>query len=161
MDEEPKYSYSTEELDEILRKMEKGITPLISDDMMKEVQLRKKEVELLSQGGDDDDIEEYLSEVEKHKKLVEYLNDQKHKATKTEAYVYTMTAEQLKEIEEDMSISYVRENPKSPYNKSASDMKMSEEKREILTKLSKLRNCYYNQKDYNRKDSNHRDSSHT
>jgi tetratricopeptide (TPR) repeat protein len=148
MDEEPKYSYSTEELDEILRKMEKGITPLISDDMMKEVQLRKKEVELLSQGGDDDDIEEYLSEVEKHKKLVEYLNDQKHKATKTEAYVYTMTADQLKEIEEDMSISFVRENPKSPYNKSASDMKMSEEKREILTKLSKLRNCYYNQKDY-------------
>ena len=73
MDEEPKYSYSTEELDEILRKMEKGITPLISDDMMKEVQLRKKEVELLSQGGDDDDIEEYLSEVEKHKKLVEII----------------------------------------------------------------------------------------
>lgn len=148
MGEDAKYSYSTEELDEILRKMEKGITPLIPEDMMKEVELRRKELQMFSGDEDDEDIEEYLDEVEKHKKLVKYLNEQKHKATKREAYVYTMTPEQLKEIEEDMSISFVRENPNSPYNKPSFDAEMSDEKREVLIKLSKLRNCYYNQKDY-------------
>ena len=147
MDEESKYSYSTEELDAILRKMEKGITPIIPDDMMKEVLLRKRELELL-RTGDDENLEEYLSEVEKHKKLTRALKEREHKATKTEAYVYTMTPEQLKEIEEDMTTTFVRENPNSPYNRSSFDSEMSEEKREILIKLSKLRNCYYNQKDY-------------
>lgn len=148
MDDESKYSYSIEELDEILRKMESGVTPLIPADMMKEVELRKKELELWRGEGDDEDCEEFLSEVEKHKKLVSYLNEQKHKATKKEAYIYTMTPEQLKEIEEDMNTTFVRENPNSPYNRSSFDVEMSEEKREIMTKLAKLRNCYYNQKEY-------------
>lgn len=149
MADEPKYSYSIEELDDVLRKMEKGIMPLIPEDMMKEVELRKKELHLLANDDEDDeDVEEYLSEVEKHKKLVKYLNEQKHKATKREAYVYTMTPEQLRSIEEDMGTTFVRENPNSTYNKPSFDAEMSAEKREILMKLSKLRNCYYNQKDY-------------
>lgn len=148
MADEPKYSYSTDELDDVLRKMEKGIMPLIPEDMMKEVELRRRELNLLRGDEDDEDVEEYLSEVEKHKKLVKYLNEQKHKATKREAYVYTMTPEQLKEIEEDMGTTFVRENPNSKYNRPSFDSEMSEEKRNILIKLSKLRNCYYNQKDY-------------
>ena len=135
MDEESKYSYSIEELDAILRKMEKGITPIIPDDMMKEVQLRKRELELL-RTGDDEDLEEYLSEVEKHKKLTRALKEREHKATKTEAYVYTMTPEQLKEIEEDMTTTFVRENPNSPYNKSSFDSEMSG----LKTKIYKFSN---------------------
>ena len=58
------------------------------------------------------------------------------------------TEEQLKKIEYDMSAVYVREDPNSVYNKDTIDVNMSEERREIMQKLSKLRNCYYNQKDY-------------
>jgi hypothetical protein len=42
MADEPKYSYSIEELDDVLRKMEKGIMPLIPEDMMKESNLEKR-----------------------------------------------------------------------------------------------------------------------
>jgi hypothetical protein len=56
MADEPKYSYSIEELDEVLRKMEKGIMPLIPEDMMKEVELRRKELHLLANDEDDEDV---------------------------------------------------------------------------------------------------------
>lgn len=141
---EHQFLYPKKELLDIIQKLNKGITPLIPEDELEEAKLLMRQME----AEDDEDDEELLVEVEKHKRMVALAEKEKHKATKRDAYVYTMTEEQLKKIEYDMSAVYVREDPNSVYNKDTIDVNMSEERREIMQKLSKLRNCYYNQKDY-------------
>ena len=144
MDNEHQFLYPKKELLDIIQKLNKGITPLIPEDELEEAKLLMRQME----AEDDEDDDELRAEVEKHKRMVALAEKEKHKATKRDAYVYTMTEEQLKKIEYDMSAVYVREDPNSVYNKDTIDVNMSEERREIMQKLSKLRNCYYNQKDY-------------
>ena len=148
---EIKYAYPVEELDTILEQIEQGIQPMISDDMMNEVQLRRKE--LLSKMGtvdySDIDTADTAAIIDKHKELMKkQIENERHKATKTDVIIIKVSDEKKKEIREQMSSSIIRSNPNDTYNKTDEELYQSESRRKVELKLKSVRNCYYNQKDY-------------
>ena len=146
MENEEKYIYPVEELDKIIRDMEMGISPMIPDDMMKEVQLRIKEIKAELFDEDEDEYDEDLAE---HRKAVqEHLEKKRREATKHDIIVIKLNDKQKETLEEEMSVSIVRPDPNSLYNMSDEELYSTEESKAIRQKLSRIRNCYYNSEDY-------------
>ena len=148
---EIRYAFPTDELDSIIEQIEQGIQPMISDAMMNEVRLRQKE--LLKKMGtvdySDIDSTDTAAIIDKHKELMKkQIENERHKATKTDVIVIKISEEKKKEIREQMSSSIVRTNPNDRYNRTDEELYQSESRRAIELKLKSLRNCYYNQTDY-------------
>lgn len=142
-----KYVYPVEELDKIIDQMSKGITPMMSDQMQLEVKLRYKELQNELFDGDDEDID--TEDIKRHNEMMkQHLEEQRRKATKNDVVIIKLSEEQQKQIREDMEVSIVRPNPNSMYNMSDDELYSSEERKIIQQKLSRIKNCYYNQIDY-------------
>lgn len=142
-----KYVYPVEELDKIIDQMSKGITPMMSDQMQLEVKLRYKELQNELFDGDDEDID--TEDIKRHNEMMkQHLEEQRRKATKNDVVIIKLSEEQQKQIREDMEVSIVRPNPNSMYNLSDDELYSSEERKIIQQKLSRIKNCYYNQIDY-------------
>ena len=142
-----KYVYTVEELDKIIDKMSQGITPMMSDQMQLEVKLRYKELQNELFDGDDEDID--TEDIKRHNEMMkQHLEEQRRKATKNDVVIIKLSEEQQKQIREDMEVSIVRPNPNSMYNLSDDELYSSEERKVIQQKLSRIKNCYYNQIDY-------------
>lgn len=142
-----KYVYPVEELDKIIDQMSKGITPMMSDQMQLEVKLRYKELQNELFDGDDEDID--TEDIKRHNEMMkQHLEEQRRKATKNDVVIIKLSEEQQKQIREDMEVSIVRPNPNSMYNMSDDELYSSEERKVIQQKLSRIKNCYYNQIDY-------------
>ena len=142
-----KYVYPVEELDKIIDQMSKGITPMMSDQMQLEVKLRYKELQNELFDGDDEDID--TEDIKRHNEMMkQHLEEQRRKATKNDVVIIKLSEEQQKQIREDMEVSIVRTNPNSMYNLSYDELYSSEERKVIQQKLSRIKNCYYNQIDY-------------
>ena len=142
-----KYVYPVEELDKIIDQMSKGITPMMSDQMQLEVKLRYKELQNELFDGDDEDID--TEDIKRHNEMMkQHLEEQRRKATKNDVVIIKLSEEQQKQIREDMEVSIVRPNPNSMYNLSDDELYSSEERKVIQQKLSRIKNCYYNQIDY-------------
>lgn len=149
-DKEKKYEYiyPTDELDSIIKQIDQGITPMMNDQLQLEVKLRYKELqeELFDEDGDDDEIDE---DIIRHKKMMsKHLEQKKREASRRDIVYINLSEEQKQKLKEDMQISIVRSDPNDAYNKSDKELYSSEEKRIIEQKLSRLKNCYYNQIDY-------------
>ena len=146
-EEESKYLYPVEELDKIIEQMNQGIQPMISDEMMTEVQLRLKEIErsLFDDEYDDSDTEIR----EKHKEMLKArIEKERRKATRHDVIILDISPEQKQKIREQMSVSIVRPNPNSMYNKTDDELYVNDDRRLINEKLKGLKNCYYNQTDW-------------
>lgn len=145
MSEENKYVYPVEELDKIIDKMSKGITPMMNDQMELEVKLRYKELkDELFDSEDVDDVD-----VRAHQEMMkEHIERKKREAAKNDVVIIKLSDDQINEIRENMETSIVRKNPNSQYNIPDEELYTSEERKNIYKKLSKLKNCYYNQIDY-------------
>ena len=142
-----KYVYPVEELDKIIDQMSKGITPMMSDQMQLEVKLRYKELQNELFDGDDEDID--TEDIKRHNEMMkQHLEEQRRKATKNDVVIIKLSEEQQKQIRKDMEVSIVRPNPNSMYNLSDDELYSSEERKVIQQKLSRIKNCYYNQIDY-------------
>lgn len=142
-----KYVYPVEELDKIIDQMSKGITPMMSDQLQLEVKLRYKELQNELFDGDDEDID--TEDIKRHNEMMkQHLEEQRRKATKNDVVIIKLSEEQQKQIREDMEVSIVRPNPNSMYNLSDDELYSSEERKVIQQKLSRIKNCYYNQIDY-------------
>lgn len=142
-----KYVYPVEELDKIIDQMSKGITPMMSDQIQLEVKLRYKELQNELFDGDDEDID--TEDIKRHNEMMkQHLEEQRRKATKNDVVIIKLSEEQQKQIREDMEVSIVRPNPNSMYNLSDDELYSSEERKVIQQKLSRIKNCYYNQIDY-------------
>lgn len=147
MGEESKYMYSVEELDSIIDKMNRGITPMMNDQMALEVKLRYKELQNELFDSDEEDIDDV--DVKAHQEMMKkHIEQKKREATKKDVILIKLTEDQKNEIKENMEISIVRKNPNSQYNLSDEELYSSGEKKEIYRKLAKLKNCYYNQIEY-------------
>lgn len=138
------YLYPVEQLDEIIEKMNNGITPMMNDQLKREVDLRYKELSNIIDI-DDDDIDEIKQQQEVVKQAIA---KKKREATKKDVVIITLTDEQKAQLRDDMSSSIVRVDPNDTYNLSDDKLYNSAEQRVIEMKLSKLKNCYYNQTDY-------------
>lgn len=143
-DENNKYMYSTEELDSIIDQIERGITPMMNDQLALEIKLRYKELndELFDDDEDDVDIIRHREAMQKH------IEQKKREATKEDVIIFKLTDNQISQIRDDMAVSIVRPNPDSVYNMPDEVLYNSKERKEIQQKLSRIRNCYYNQTDY-------------
>lgn len=138
------YTYSTEELDEIIAKMQKGIQVLMNDDLKEDVQLRIMELE--QEIIDDDEVDEAINH--RNELMKKKLEQKKRQATKEDIIVIELSDEQKRVLEEEMSVSIVRRDPDLSYHKRDDELFDSAEKREIYQKLSTVQKCYYNQTDY-------------
>jgi hypothetical protein len=145
MDENYIYTYNEDELREILEKISKGITVLMSPELESDLQMYQLQLESEIMDNEDD-IEEFKrnhSELMKKK-----LEQKKRQATQTDVIVIELSDAQKQQLREDMEVSIVRNNPDLSYHKTDDELYGDEEKKEIYQKLSKLQKCYYNQHDY-------------
>lgn len=146
MSEKIEFVYSTDELDGIIRQIEQGITPMMSDQMALEVKLRYQQLqaELFDEEVDIDE-----GDLAKQKEAMRrHMEKKKREATKNDVTIIKLTDAQRKQLYEEMEVSIVRTNPNSPYNIPDDELYSSEELRIIQQKLSRIKNCYYNQHDY-------------
>lgn len=148
MSEEKKYLYPVEELDKIIEQLDKGIMPMMNDQLQIEVEMRLKELKsMLFDEDEDDEIDS--STAEKHREMMrKHIEDSKRKASREDVYIMKISDDVKSKIREEMSESIVRPNPNDPYNKGDEELFNDNERRIIHQKLSGLRNCYYNQADY-------------
>ena len=81
-EKEPKYIYPVEELDKIIEQMDKGIMPMMNDQLQLEVELRYKELKnMLFDDEDDDDIDAVTRE--EHREMInKHLEENKRKASR-------------------------------------------------------------------------------
>lgn len=142
MSQEIQYTYPVEELDKIIEQMNSGITPMMSKQMELEVQLRYKQI---NDEIDDDDV---TSITEHNARVKQAIEKKRREASRHDVAVINLTDKQRAELEEQMSVSIVRNNPNSPYNLPDDVLYESAERKIVQQKLSRIRNCYYNQTDY-------------
>ena len=150
-EEENKYIYPIEELDKIIDQMNQGIQPMISDEMMNEVKMRLKEIKSKIFSDDEDDEDDLIDadmQQERQRLLKAQIEKERRKATTHDVVVLEISEEQKRKIREEMSVSLVRSNPNSDYNKTDDELCSSVERSKINEKLKGLKNCYYNQKDW-------------
>lgn len=138
------YSYSVEELDELIDKLNKGIIPTVPPDMLDEARLRYKEITSELFDDDDDDnvltAEEVRIQQEKIKKKVE---EQRHKAHKEDIKIKQLSEKHLEKLKEEVVTSIVRPYP-SDYNMTDEEKYGSEERAALFEKFSKLKRIYRN-----------------
>ena len=94
----------------------------------------------------DEDIAD--SALSDHEKIDRIIEKQRRKASTNDVLVIELSEEQKAKLREEMSVSIVRPNPDSIYNKLDSELFDSAEKREIYLKLSKIDKAYYHTEDY-------------
>lgn len=138
------YLYPVEELDKIIDQINNGIMPMMNDQLKKEVDLRYKEIS----GALFNDDEENIDVVKQQALVKKAIEKKKREASKKDVLIITLNEDQKKELRNDMSSSFVRKDPNNRYNLPDEQLYSSEEKKVIETKLARLKNCYYNQKDY-------------
>lgn len=140
------YTYPTEELDKIIDQMNRGITPMMSDQLAIEVKLRLKELqdELFDEDGEyiDSDL------IERQKALKRKVEEKKREATKQDVKIIKLTDAQKQQLLDDMSESIVRPNPNDIYNLSDDELYSSTERKVIEHKLMNLKSNYFNPVDY-------------
>lgn len=147
MADEIQYSYPVAELDELIEQMENGILPMMSAQLKEEVALRRRELlQKMSDYEDDDD--EYLDALERHKATMAQIEIEKRKSRSHNVIELDLTAEEQAEIDEDVSESYVRNDPNAMYHIPEDELSASAEEAMIRRKLESLGKVYYNQKDY-------------
>lgn len=143
--DEQKYVYPVEKLDEIIEKMNRGIMPMMDDQMEIEVKMRFRELQ--KDIFDEDEVDDELTA--RHRAMMQqHIEEQKRKARKEDVIIIKLNDKQKEELKEEMSSSIVRPNPDSVYNIPDDLLCDSQEKKVIMDKLSRLRNVYYNQADY-------------
>lgn len=141
------YNYPVQMLDDLIQKMEEGVLPMMTPDLEKEVELRRKEL----QHQIDDDAEfddEFQEEVRKHKEVIDKIKEERAKARKREEHVLDLTESEKAEIRDGCSMMYVRNDPNSPYNIAESVLAANAEEADIKRRLESLGKVYYHQADY-------------
>ena len=145
MNEEQKYVTPIEELDKIIEQIDMGIEPMMTDQMSLEVKLRYKELQ--NELFDEDDSNDV--DVQRHREMMkEHIAKKKREATKQDVLIISLSDEQKRKLRADMETSIVRSNPNIQYNIPDEKLYSSEELRIVRQKLSRIKNCYYNQIDY-------------
>lgn len=143
------YNYPIEELDRLVSMIyDEGITPMMTPDLASEVELRYQELQHGEYDEDDEDNEEYRTAKEKHDEAMKRMEENKRKSHSRNIMILDLTEEEKAEIEDDISMSYIRNDPNSAYNMSAEDISSDETKRRIYKQLQSLGKVYYHQKDY-------------
>ena len=141
------YNYPIEKLDQLVSMIyEEGMTPMMTPDLKAEVELRYQE--LMHGDVDDEDDELFMSAKEQHEAAMKRINEQRRQSHSRNVVILDLTEEEQKELQDDMSMSYIRSDPNSAYNLSNEDITSDETKRRLMKQLQSLGKIYYHQSDY-------------
>lgn len=148
MKHEYEYKNDVKRLDELVKKVLSGVTPMVDEFTMHEVEIRMHEIYEKTGLDDTDtdgiDIEEMIAETELMKAAVE---EQQRKASKKDIIRLTLSNEVKQQIADDMSVAYVRTRVSS-YNEETTELDAGNELKLIKRKLSKLRRGYFHVDDW-------------
>lgn len=148
--EKPQYLYPVEELDKMIMQLDEGIELFLPDQMVLEIELRRKELEnkLFADEDEEEDDDTAYKRILHQEAIRKHLQEQSKKARDTDVMYIELSEEQKQKIRESMETSYVRPDPNTSYNMSDDDIREDATKKVLMSKLSKLRVAYYNQTDY-------------
>jgi hypothetical protein len=136
--------FPIEHLQDLIDKKEKGIEIAMSE--LEEIECKKylkMQRDALFDDEDDDDVLSASEEEHRQRLLREQLEAAKRKAHTNDVATIKLNEEQMKELEDDMSVSYVRPNPNTLYNKTDDQLYHSAEEKLLSEKLNRIRNCYF------------------
>ena len=134
------YTYPVEELDKMIEILQSGAKPMMTDRMKVEVELRYQEY-LSMQGYEDDDTVTSLAEIQRE--MREKIESEKRKATRNQASFRQLPKRIQEQLAIEMSEAIVRKDPASVYNKTDEELFSDKEQKDIIMRLSKIRNAYY------------------
>ena len=140
------YIYPKEKLDEYIQMLDQGIELMLPDQIMLEIEMRRKE--LHNQLFEDEDEDDIYVKMKHDQMMREHLQKEAKKARKEDLLIIQLSDEQKNMIRDSVETSYVRPNPNSNYNLTDDEIFENAEQKLILEKLSKLRSAYYTQADY-------------
>lgn len=140
------YNYPVEQLDALIEQLSNGITPMMSDALKAEVQLRYQELQ--HEGYDDEDDEDYRSAVQKHEDAMKAIEDNRRRSHSRNIMILDLTDAEKQKLSDDMDVCYIRSDPNSTYNLSDEDISEDVERRRIYKQLQSIGKIYYHQEDY-------------
>ena len=142
------YIYPKEKLDEYIQMLDKGIELMLPDQIMLEIEMRRKELHNQLFEDDEEDEDDIYVKMKHDQMMREHLQKEAKKARKDDLLIIQLSDEQKNMIRDSVETSYVRPNPNSNYNLTDDEIFENAEQKLILEKLSKLRSAYYTQADY-------------
>lgn len=142
------YLYPKEKLDEYIQMLDQGIELMLPDQIMLEIEMRRKEIHNQLFEDDDEDEDDVYVKMKHDQMMREHLQKEAKKARKDDLLIIQLSDEQKNMIHDSVETSYVRPNPNSNYNLTDDEIFENAEQKLILEKLSKLRSAYYTQADY-------------
>ena len=138
------FHYDIDSVRDAYESMNKGRRMPLSPQMKADLETYKKYIAYeLTQ--DEELVDSALSEHEKIERIIE---KRRRMASTEDVLVIQLSEDQKAKLREEMSVSIVRPNPDSIYNKLDSELFDSAEKRDIYLKLSKIDKAYYHAEDY-------------
>lgn len=140
------YNYPVEQLDQLIKQISEGITPMMSPALKAEVQLRYQELQHLED--EDDDDEDYRNAVQKHDDAMKAMEERRRQSHSRDIMILDLTEEEETELDFDSEMAYVRSDPNSAYNLSDEDVSSDAERRRIYKQLQSIGKIYYHAEDY-------------
>lgn len=148
MEEDKKYMFPTDKLDEYIQMLDSGIELMLNDQIMLEIEMRRKELHNQLFEDEDEDEDDVYVKMKHDQMMREHLQRESRKARKEDIMIITLTDKQKSDIRDSVETSFVRPDPVNPYNMTDDEIFDNAEQKLIMEKLSKLRSAYYNQTDY-------------
>ena len=110
-EEESKYLYPVDVLDKLIQDMDEGIEPMLNDQMIIEIEMRRKEIaEKLGIFDDEDDDNDFIKQ--KHQEIMrEHMKQQAKKAHRDDVMYIEITQDQKDKLRDEMEASFVRKDP--------------------------------------------------
>lgn len=142
------YIYPKEKLNEYIQMLDQGIELMLPDQIMLEIEMRRKEIHNQLFEDDEEDEDDIYVKMKHDQMMREHLQKEAKKARKDDLLIIQLSDEQKNMIRDSVETSYVRPNPNSNYNLTDDEIFENAEQKLILEKLSKLRSAYYTQADY-------------
>lgn len=136
--------FPIEHLRDLIEKKNNGIEVAMSE--LEEIECKKylkMERDAIFEDDDEEDVLSAAEEERRERLLRQRLEEAKHKAHTNDVATIKLNEEQMKELKEDMSVSFVRPNPNTLYNKTDEQLYHSAEEKILSEKLNRIRNCYF------------------
>lgn len=138
-----RFIHPIKDIDSWIQSENQGMSLMLNDVQKMEMKIRRKQLEAEEYGLDEYDDDEFVDMAEEHEKLTAEI-EQKNAAThRNDVAFRKLKPEQQRQLEEDMQVSIVRNNASSEYNKTDDEIFGDRERSEIIQRLTRLRNIYY------------------
>ena len=143
MDDEIKFVHPLKDIDSWILAEDQGQSMMLTKIQKLEMEIRRKQLKADEYGFDEYEDDEFIDLEAEHQKLTEDIKKANEATHKTDAAFRPLKPQQQQQLEEDMAVSIVRNDASSEYNKTDDELFGDQERREILQRLSRIRNIYY------------------